>query len=183
VSLLFDFIEPSESPRLFDTTYPMKMRWYKILAQILLMLPVIDFALAAPVVVQEHEVRVSVVDAAKDGTAPLPPQRDLSYKRLANAQPIPRSSDSGHWREQRQYSLRLRTDSIGSLEPANPASPIGLHANNPPSLSPPPGPGSTSTSQAPTDKPDPLNPSSPHGNTYLTPSLYQGQGPTDNSDR
>jgi hypothetical protein len=70
------------------------------------MLSIIDIALAAPVVVQEHEVRVSVVDAAKDGTAMSPLRWDPSDKWLANAADrtnapsIPRSSDSGHWREQ-----------------------------------------------------------------------------------
>jgi hypothetical protein len=149
------------------------MRWYKILARIFLLLSVIDFALAAPVVLQEHEVRVSVVDAAKGGTATSPLRRDTSNKWLANAADrtnaplIPRSSESGHWREQepRQPNPRSRTDSKGSPEPSNPAPPIDLYANNPRSPSPPPGPGSTSpspSSRAPTaDEPDPLNPSSP----------------------
>jgi hypothetical protein len=151
VSLLFDFIERSESPRLINV---MKMQSYKLLARILLILSVINFALATPVVVQEHEPA-----NAADQT---------------NAPPIPRSSDAGNW-----YNLRSRTDSIGSPEPSNPA-------NNPPSLSPPPGPGSTPsspTSQAPTDETNTLNPSSPHGNADLNTSLYQSQGPTDNSDR
>jgi hypothetical protein len=172
VSLLFDLIERSESPRLIDVAYPTKMRWYKILVQILLIPSVIDFALAAPVVVQEHEVRVSVVGAANDRTATSSLRRDPSNKWPANAPdapptPILRSSD---WRESRQHNLRSRTDSIGSPELSNSAS---LYANNPPTTSPSP------TNQAPTDEPD----SSPHGNTDLNPSPYEGQGPTDNSDR
>ncbi len=82
MSLQFHFIErsDSESPRLIDVTYPAKMRQYKLLARILLMLSVIDFARTAPVVVQEHEVGVSVMDAAIDGTAASPLRRDLSNK-------------------------------------------------------------------------------------------------------
>jgi hypothetical protein len=121
VSILFDSIERS-------ATYPAKMQWYKKLAQILLLLSVIDFALAAPVVAQEHEMRVSVVDAAIDGTN-APPI------------PIPRSSDSGHWRE---HNPRFWADSNGSPESSNPA----------PHLY---------------DEPDPLNPSLPYGNTDLNP--------------
>jgi hypothetical protein len=43
------------------------MPQYKILAQVLLMLSVINFALAAPVVSQDHEVRVSAANTANDG--------------------------------------------------------------------------------------------------------------------
>ena len=146
------------------------MQQCKILASILLMLSGIDFALAAPVFVQERGVRVSVVDAANDGTA-LPLRRDQSDKWPANAAdrtnapPIPRS---GYWREQvpRQH------------KPSNPAElPIDLDANYPPSPSYPPGfePTHLPTIQAPTDEPNPLNPLSPHGNTYSSPSFYNGQ--------
>src|SRR6266852_6404872 len=118
------------------------MRRYKILALILLtMLSFIDLALTAPVVVQEHEVRVSVMDTTIDGTATSPLRRDPSDKWPAdwtNTPWIPRWSDSGHWREHvpRQYNLRSRTDSNGSPEPSNPAPPIDPYANNPPSPSP-----------------------------------------------
>jgi hypothetical protein len=78
VLLLFNFIR-SESPRLINA-YPVKMQRYKILTGILLMLSVIDFAFAAPVVVQEREVRVSVVDATNDGTARSTLRRDQSGK-------------------------------------------------------------------------------------------------------
>jgi hypothetical protein len=174
------------------------MRRYKILARILLMLSVIDMALAAPVIVQKHEVRVGMVDTVKDGTATSesPLRRDRSDKWLlanaadrTNAPPsIPRSSDSGHWREQepRQYNPRPRTDSNDSPEPSNPAPPIDPYTNNPLSASPPPGPGSASPSpmsQVPTDESNPLNPPSPHGNTDLNFFSYQGQGLTDDSDR
>ena len=59
------------------------------------------------------------------------------------------------------------------------------HANDPLSPSPPLGPGSTSQlpkSQSPTGEHDQLNlrPSSPHGNTDLNRSPYQGLGLTDN---
>ena len=173
------------------------MQWYRILARILLMLSVIDFALAAPVLVQEHEVRVSVVDAAKDGIATSPLRWNPSDKWLANAAdrtiappvPIPRSLDSVNWQEQepRRYNPRPRTDSQGSPEPSSPASPIDpidLYINTPPS--PPLSPGSISplpSSQAHTDEPDPLKPSLPHGNTGLNPSPFQDQRLTDNSDR
>jgi len=163
------------------------------------MLSVINFAFAAPVVVQEHEVRVREVDAAKDGIATSPPslgQGPLD-KWLANAVgwanglQIPRSSNLGHWQEEaRQDNLRSRTDSNGSPKPSNPAPPTDPHANDPlsPSPSPPLGPGSTSQmpkSQSPTGEPDQLNPgtSTPHGNTDLNPSPYQGLGPIDTSDR
>ena len=118
------------------------MRWCKIPAGILLMLSVIDIALAAPVPVKEHQVRVSVVDAAKDGTGTSSLRRDPSDKWLANAAdrtnappiPIPRSSDSGDWREQepRQHKPRSGTDSIGSPEPSNSASnPASLSESTP----------------------------------------------------
>ena len=156
---------------------------------------VINFALAAPVVVQEHGVRVSEMDVAKDGTATSPPslRRDLLDKWLENAAdwtnglPIPRSSDSGHWQEEEpmQHNLRSRTDSNGSPEPSNPAPPMDPHANGP-SPSPPLGPGSTShlPKSSPTGEPYQLNTgtSTPHGNTDSISSPYQGQGPTDNSD-
>jgi hypothetical protein len=134
------------------------------------MLSVIDVAPTAPVLVQEHEMRVSVVDAAKDGTATLPLRRDPSDKWLANAAdrtntppiPISSSSDSGHWWEQdlRQHNPRPRRD---------------LNDSPGPSTSPSP------TSQAPTDEPNLLNPPSPNGNAYLNLSPYQGL--TDNSDK
>jgi hypothetical protein len=171
------------------------MQWYKILARILLMLCVTDFALAAPVTVQGHEVRVRVVDAVKpvqDETATSPLRRGPSDKWLMNAAgltnaPIPRSSDSGHWRDQepRQHDSRSRTESNGSPEPSNPPPPIDLNDNYSPSPSPPhidsnanhpaspslrPGSGPTSpipTSQTPPDEPGPLNPSSPHGNADI----------------
>ena len=258
--LLFYFIERSESARLIDA-YPVKMQRYKILTGILLMLSVIDFAFAAPVVVQERDVRVSVVDATNDGTTRSPLRRDQSDKWPANAADrtgaplIPRLSDSGYWRKQVQkHNPESRTD---SNEPSNPAPPIELDdpptpdvppgfesasflstnqaptdsnrpsdiapsidryashdppspsvppgfespylptsqapavsssnrpssSNHPPSTSVPPGFESTSFKFLPTDELDPLNPSSPHGNTDLNTSPYQGQEPTDNSDR
>jgi hypothetical protein len=77
------------------------MGWYKILAPILLMLSVIDFALAAPVVVQEHQV-----------SPPRPDPWPANAADRTNVPPISRSSDSGHWREQepRQHNLKSRTD-------------------------------------------------------------------------
>jgi len=145
------------------------MRWYRILTRIVPILSVVDFALAAPVVVREHEVRVSVVGAAKDGTAPSIPDKWLANATgRTNAPPIPRSSDSVHWREQEQEPRQY--------DPYNPQSP-----------SPPadPASGSTSpspTSQAPTFEADPLNPPSPHGNTDLN-LLIRVREPTDDSDR
>jgi hypothetical protein len=90
---------------------------------------VIDFALAAPVVAQKHEVRVNAVDAANDGTATLALRRDPSDKWLANAAdrtnalPIPRSSDSGHRREQpeepRQHNPRTDNSDSRPLSPGS----------------------------------------------------------------
>jgi hypothetical protein len=46
------------------------MRQYLIVSWIHLILSVINFALAAPLVIRERrEVRIDVVDVAKDGTA------------------------------------------------------------------------------------------------------------------
>jgi len=107
----------------------------------------------------------------------------------ANGLQIPRSSHLGHWqKEARQDNLRSRTDSNNSPKLSNPAPPMDPHANDPLSLSPPLGPGSTSQfpkSKSPTGEPDQLNPgtSMPHGNTYLNPSPYQGLGPIVTSDR
>ena len=82
------------------------MRWYKKLARILLVLSVIDFALAAPVVAQGHEVRISVVDAAIDGKgAPT-----ISGRSGSTHEQVPREDNPGS-----------STDSSGSLEPSNPA--------------------------------------------------------------
>ena len=91
------------------------------------------------------------MDAAIDETATSRLRRDPSDKRPAdrtNSPWILRSSDSGHWREHvpRQYNLRSRTDSNGSPEPSNPAPPIDLNADYPPSPSPPWYPGSPSRS-------------------------------------
>ena len=140
VSLLFfDFIERPGSPRLIDATYPSKMRWYKILARILLMFSIIDFALAAPVVVQERGVRVSVVDPVKDETVTSALRRDPSDKWPANAAdwtnepPIPRSLDS----RPGQHNPRQR-GSNGSPAPSNPAPSIDSYGNNPLRVSPPP---------------------------------------------
>ena len=157
------------------------------------MLSVINFALAAPIVIQKPEVRVGELGAAKDGTAtsPLSLRRDPLDKWPANAAladwtnglPIPRMSDSGHWHEEpRHHNLRSQTDSNGSPEPSNPAPLMDPpHANDPLSPSPPLGPGSTSQlpkSHSPTGEPDRLNPpSSPDGNEDLNRS------PFDNSDR
>ena len=117
-------IEHSESPRLIDTTYPTIMQWYKILARVLLLFSVLDFALAAPVVasVREHEVRVRMVDAAKDGLA--------DAGDWINAP----GSFSGHWREHepRQHDPTDPTDSPG---PSNPAPAVDPHAP-PPDISP-----------------------------------------------
>ena len=168
----FGFTERFDSPHLIDVTYPTKMRWYKILAWILLMPSVIDFALAAPVVAQKHEIRASAVDAVKDGTATPPRRHDPSDNWTAdaayqtNALPVPRSSGSDHgWEQKRRQHTGPAVDQ---------------------SQSPPPGPGSTTspslTSQAPTDRPDSLNPSTRSGNTDLNHPLYQARGPTDNSD-
>jgi hypothetical protein len=46
------------------------MRQYLIVSRIYFILSVINFALAAPLVIREtHEVRIDVVNVAKDGTA------------------------------------------------------------------------------------------------------------------
>lgn len=165
------------------------------------MLSVIDFGLAVPVVVQQHEARVSMVGADKDGTASTSPlQRDLSDKWLANAMddqtnapPIPRPSDSGHWREwePRQHNPSLRTDSNDSPEPSNPRpAPLNTDLNadlldpnaNSPSPSPQPrsgsGPSSPSpTNQAPTNEPDPLSPLSPHDDSHTPNPLLFDSSP------
>jgi hypothetical protein len=163
------------------------MQWYRILAQILPILSVINFALAAPVVVQQHEVRASVVDLTNDGTTTSALRRDPSFKWPAsvadqtNASPISRSSDSGILRGQEpmQHNLRSPTDSNDLPEPSNPPPPKDLRTDNAPSPSVPPGfPASSPMGQAPSDEP---NPSSPHGNTDFNTSPYQG--PTDNSHR
>ena len=113
--LLFDSIGRFESPRLIDITYPTIMQWYKILARILLLFSVLDFALAAPVVVQEHEV----VDLAKDGLA-----------NAADRINVPRTLNSGHWREHepRQHNPRPRTGSDDSPEPSSPENSLSFNS-------------------------------------------------------
>ena len=115
MSIVFDFIERSESPRLADTTYPTIMQWYKILARILLLFSVIDFALTAPVVVREHEV----VDSAKDGLA-----------NAADRINVPRTSDSGHgWEhEPKQRNPRPRIGPDDSPEPSLPEKSLSFSA-------------------------------------------------------
>ena len=183
------------------------MRWYKRLARILLILSVIDFMLAAPVVVQKRKVHVSGVDDRTDPSGKW---------WLANAaDPIPRSWDSGHWLEQepRQHNpIDLNDppeDSGGQHNPIDlndspedsggpkplplwdlntlpPPSPTG----QPPENQLPMGEPSTSkpstskppTSQPPTDdsEPHPLNPSSTNGDVNLDISP-QDHGATDNT--
>ena len=169
------------------------------------MLFVIDFALAAPVVVQKREVHVSRADEMID-TSPL--GRDPSSKWLANTVDrantllILRSSDSGHWLEQepRQHNP---IDSNDPPEGSGGPKPLPLWDLND---SPPPSPtdqpptnqlptGEPSTSQHstselptsqppasehPTDEPHPLNPSSTSGDIDLNHPL-QDQGATDDS--
>ena len=158
------------------------------------MLSVINFALTAPVAVREHEVRVSVVDAAKHRTATSPLRRDpsdnwpVNMVDRTNAPPILRLPDSGYWREQEptQNNPRSLIDLNGLPESSKPAPSIDRNADptEDQSPSPPPSPGRTPrspTSQARTDEPDLSNPgsSSPPGNTDLNPSLHQGLEPTD----
>ena len=139
------------------------------------MLSIINFVLAAPVpvVVQNREVGVSGVDAAKDDTATSPLRRGPSES--TNALPSPRSSDLGYWQEQEpRHDLRSRTDSdsSGSGEPGEPSNPPIDPLANPPRPTLLPGSASTSrlpTSQAPAEEIDPLNPGS-SGNTDLNTS-------------
>ena len=63
------------------------MPQYKILAQVLLMLSVIDFALAAPVVSQGHEVRVSAANTAKDGPYTNNPLSGLGLRGFLSPSP------------------------------------------------------------------------------------------------
>ena len=196
MSILFYFIERFESPRLVDVTFLTKrMGRYKILARFILMISVIDFALAAPVVVQKRALHVSGED---DGT-------DTSPLRLANAAyrtntlPIPRPSDSGHWLEQepRQHnpidsgsggSKPLPLWDLNDTPPPSPTSqpPTNQLSTGEPSTSQP------STSQPPTSQPPhdqgpthdshaALSPSSQLGDAELSPPFYQAQVPTDDS--
>ena len=137
------------------------MRRYKMLARVLLVFFVVDFALAAPAVIQKPRVRVSRVDAVKDEMATSLLRRDSSGK-----------WSTGHWREQesRQHNQRPRDDSNGSPPP----NPVLL--NEPPGLpvDQPPGPASAlaSSSRSLTDEPDPLNTPWPHGNVDSNTSPY-----------
>ena len=154
------------------------MQWSKILTWIPLILSIIDFALAAPVVVQNRGVGISGVGASKDGTATSPLRRDPS----TNALPTARSLDSGHWQEQepRQHDLVSRAGPGGPPEPGEPSNPPIDPFAGPPSPTLRLDPGSTSrlpTSPVPTEGIDPLNPwpSSLHGNTDSNPPPYQDQ--------
>ena len=133
------------------------------------MLSVIDFAFAAPVVVQKRELRVSVVDAANDGAA-MALRRGESGKWPTNAADrtnanAPRSSDSGYWRKhvprQHHDTPRSRTNSNGLPEPSNPSPPIDLNNRPPPSPSLPP-------------VFDPPSPSTPPGFGPTSPSVPPG---------
>ena len=175
------------------------MRWYKRLARILLILSVIDFTLAAPVVVQNRALHVSGADDRTD-TSPL--RRDPSGKWLANAVdrtnalPIPRSWDSGHWLEQEPRQHNPTEGSGGSKPPPlwdlNNL-PLPSPTGQPPTNQLPTGEPSTSqpstsqhptskppTSQPPTDEPHPLDPSSTNADIYLNRPL-QDEGPADDS--
>ena len=60
---------------------------YKILTHVLLMLSVIDFALTAPVVSQDHEVRVSVANTAKDSPRTNNPLSGLGLRGFLSPSP------------------------------------------------------------------------------------------------
>src|SRR6266403_5657263 len=90
------------------------MRGYKIVAQILLMLSVINFALTAPVVVREHEVRAIEPNDEPGPSNPAPP--------IDSPSPLPGPG-----------STAAPTD---EPHPLNPTSPLahGSQASNPPQI-------------------------------------------------
>src|SRR6266436_116044 len=90
------------------------MRGYKIVARILLMLSVIDFALAAPALVREHKVRAIESNVGPGPSNPAPP---IDGPRLSPG-PGPTAA---------------RTD---EPHPLNPTSPLahGSQASNPPQI-------------------------------------------------
>jgi hypothetical protein len=109
------------------------MRWYETSSRILLILSVVNFALAAPVAVRNiHEVlqvRVDMADVAKDGTGAsqsqtrkrLDPWAQWSTTNAADRKsapaPSPRDSEyTEHW--------------LARSPPANPA--VSIASNNPP---------------------------------------------------
>ena len=161
------------------------------------MLSVINFALAAPVVVQKREMHVSEAVDSRTDSSPL--RRDSLGKWLANAAdrtnalPIPRSS-SGPWLElepRQHYPIDSPEGSGGSKplplwdlnylplpsptgQPPTNQLPTGEPSTSEPSTSKPP------TSKPPTDEPHSLNPSSTSGNIDLN-ILPQDQGSIDDS--
>ncbi len=144
------------------------MQRHKIVAHIvLLILSVINLASTAPLSVREiHEVRVDVVDVAKDKTTTLQKRWDTSDKwrrnaaGWANTPPSARSSDSDHWSAEQE------------LGPHNARSP-----KTDPNASPQPRLGSTD------DHPLYPGPSSAQGNLNINSnaSLQPRVGSIDNS--
>src|SRR6266403_6346752 len=90
------------------------MRGYKIVAHILLMLSVIDFALAAPALVREHNVRAIVSNVVPGSSNPAPPIDSPSLSPGPGSTAAP--TDEPH--------------------PLNPTSPLahGFQASNPPQI-------------------------------------------------
>ena len=67
---------------------------YKILIHVLLMLSVIDFALTAPVVSQDHEVRVSVANTVKHGPHTNNPLSGLGLRGFLGPSPSSESTST-----------------------------------------------------------------------------------------
>ena len=116
--------------RLTHVTIPTKMRQYLIASRIHLMLSVINFALAAPLVMRgRHEVRVDMVDVAKDGDGTTASQT-LSQRGPRDGR-FPAWWSSEEW-DDPFLGPELPDESDSEPEPNDSGSETGSSHNSPP---------------------------------------------------
>jgi hypothetical protein len=138
------------------------MRWCETTSRILLILSIVNFALAAPVAVREiHEVRVNMADVAKDGTGVSHPQtRDDPWTQWSTTNAADRTSAP----PSPAGGLENALHGFAQLPPGSPATSSVASSNS--------RPGSPMTPTTPNNAP--WNPESPE--SYDTP--YQDGDPS-----
>jgi hypothetical protein len=143
------------------------MRWHKIASQILLILSIFNFVLAAPVAVREiNEVRVDAVDVAKVWMAASEKRMDPGDRSSTNAGYLTDESVI-EWNTISSDSTASGSESDSDTATSRPPSSPGSH------------PGSTddSPSHPPADNPSPSPPSHPGPAGNPPPSPPSPPGP------
>jgi hypothetical protein len=168
-------------------TYPTKMRCYRTVVQILLIVSVINVVLAAPIAVREmHEVRVNVMDVKDGGAASRkrldPWEQSTNGQGRMNAPPSPGSSEFEQWFEEPSLLTSQESSSSSSSAPSSPTSSTGSHPgltdDSPPQSSwkrgSPGNSGSSPSSPTHDDTDDTYEPSS-SPSTSIHPQSSGGQ--------